>query len=79
MNTWKYHRQHVNRHTDGIKNVFKDLIFYFLFFPDRVSLYSPGCPGTQCVNQGGLELMACSTLLDCGTVDSKDCVIIWMR
>jgi hypothetical protein len=26
------------------------------FFPDRVSLYSPGCPGTHFVDQVGLEL-----------------------
>ena len=25
-------------------------------FPDRVSLYSPGCLGTQSVDQAGLEL-----------------------
>jgi hypothetical protein len=34
--------------------------FYFLFggggFRDRVSLYSPGCPGTHSVDQAGLEL-----------------------
>jgi hypothetical protein len=28
----------------------------FLVFPDRVSLYSPGCPGTHFVDQAGLEL-----------------------
>jgi hypothetical protein len=29
----------------------------FLFFSrDRVSLYSPGCPGTHFVDQAGLEL-----------------------
>jgi hypothetical protein len=28
----------------------------FLFFQDRVSLYSPGCPGTHYVDQAGLEL-----------------------
>jgi hypothetical protein len=28
----------------------------FFFFRDRVSLYSPGCPGTHSVNQAGLEL-----------------------
>jgi hypothetical protein len=28
----------------------------FLFFRDRVSLYSPGCPGTHFVDQAGLEL-----------------------
>jgi hypothetical protein len=31
--------------------------FVCLFvFQDRVSLYSPGCPGTQFVDQAGLEL-----------------------
>ena len=28
----------------------------FLFFPDRVSWYSPGCPRTHSVAQAGLEL-----------------------
>jgi hypothetical protein len=38
------------------------LVFFFLFcfvfliFRDRVSLYSPGCPGTHSVDQAGLEL-----------------------
>jgi hypothetical protein len=31
-------------------------VFCFLFFQDRVSLYSPGCPGTHFVDQAGLEL-----------------------
>jgi hypothetical protein len=36
--------------------------FFFLFvclfvFRDRVSLYSPGCPGTHCVDQAGLKLL----------------------
>jgi hypothetical protein len=30
--------------------------FFFLVFQDRVSLYSPGCPGTYFVDQAGLEL-----------------------
>jgi hypothetical protein len=30
--------------------------FVVLFFWDRVSLYSPGCPGTHFVDQAGLEL-----------------------
>jgi hypothetical protein len=30
--------------------------FLFLFFQDRVSLCSPGCPGTHSVDQGGFEL-----------------------
>jgi hypothetical protein len=29
---------------------------YILVFQDRVSLYSPGCPGTHFVDQAGLEL-----------------------
>jgi hypothetical protein len=28
----------------------------FCFFQDRVSLYSPGCPGTHSVDQAGLKL-----------------------
>jgi hypothetical protein len=28
---------------------------YFFVFRDRVSLYSPGCPGTHFVDQAGLE------------------------
>jgi hypothetical protein len=31
-------------------------IFYFLVFRDRVSLCSPGCPGTHFVDEAGLEL-----------------------
>jgi hypothetical protein len=33
-----------------------DFFFLFWFFRDRVSLYSPGCPGTHFVDQAGLEL-----------------------
>jgi hypothetical protein len=32
------------------------MIFFCLFFRDRVSLYSPGCPGTYFVDQAVLEL-----------------------
>jgi hypothetical protein len=32
------------------------LLLLFLVFQDRVSLYSPGCPGTHFVDQAGLEL-----------------------
>jgi hypothetical protein len=31
-------------------------LFLFLFFRNRVSLYSPGCPGTHYVDEAGLEL-----------------------
>jgi hypothetical protein len=31
-------------------------LFFVLVFRDRVSLYSPGCPGTHSVDQAGLEL-----------------------
>jgi hypothetical protein len=32
------------------------LFFCFVLFQDRVSLCSPGCPGTHSVDQAGLEL-----------------------
>jgi hypothetical protein len=32
------------------------VLFCFLFFRDRVSLYSLGCPGTHFVDQAGLKL-----------------------
>jgi hypothetical protein len=32
------------------------LFFFFFFFKDRVSLCSPGCPGTHSVDQVGLKL-----------------------
>jgi hypothetical protein len=31
-------------------------VFVFLFFQDRVSLYSPSCPGTHFVDQACLKL-----------------------
>jgi hypothetical protein len=43
--------------------------FFFLVFRDRVSLYSPGCPGTHAVDQAGLELRnppACLCLSSAG-------------
>jgi hypothetical protein len=33
------------------------LVWFGLVFRDRVSLYSPGCPGTHSVDQAGLELI----------------------
>jgi hypothetical protein len=32
------------------------VFFFFLVFRDRVSLYSPGCPGTHSLDQAGFEL-----------------------
>jgi hypothetical protein len=32
------------------------LLLLLHIFRDRVSLYSPGCPGTHFVDQAGLEL-----------------------
>jgi hypothetical protein len=32
------------------------LLLFFFFLRDRISLYSPGCPGTHSVDQAGLEL-----------------------
>jgi hypothetical protein len=35
----------------------KATLFVFVFvFQDRVSLYSPGCPGAHSVDQAGLKL-----------------------
>jgi hypothetical protein len=36
--------------------LFSFFFFFFLVFRDRVSLCSPGCPGTYFVDQAGLEL-----------------------
>jgi hypothetical protein len=36
--------------------VFCFVFCFFLFFQDRVSLYSPGCLGAHFVDQAGLEL-----------------------
>jgi hypothetical protein len=35
---------------------FSILFFYLFIFRDRVSLCSPGCPGTHSIDQAGLEL-----------------------
>jgi hypothetical protein len=38
------------------KSFFVVVGFFVFVFVDRVSLYSPGCPGTHFVDQAGLEL-----------------------
>jgi hypothetical protein len=52
---------------------------FFFVFRDRVSLYSPGCPGTHSVDQAGLELRnppACASqvlrLKACATMPSMN-------
>jgi hypothetical protein len=48
------------RTTQNGPQMFSFLFFFFggggCFFQDRVSLYSPGCPGTHFVDQAGLQL-----------------------
>jgi hypothetical protein len=46
----------MQRPNDIIKNIPFFFFFFFLVFQDRVSLYSPGWPGTHSVDQAGLEL-----------------------
>jgi hypothetical protein len=44
-----------------------DWLIDWLFFWDRVSLYSPGCPGTHFVDQAGIKLRsACLCLPSAG-------------
>jgi hypothetical protein len=35
---------------------YNDMINFFVLFPDRVSLCSPGCPGTRSAEQASPEL-----------------------
>ena len=64
-------------------------LFVCLVFPDRVSLYSSGCPGTLSVDQARLELRdlsasasqmlglkTCGTWLQLSLWDSSFCVLI---
>ena len=39
-----------------LKVVLFSFVFSFFFFQDKVSLCSPGCPGTHSVDQADLEL-----------------------
>jgi hypothetical protein len=47
---------HIHTHKFWFCFCFVCLVGWFLVFRDRVSLYSPGCPGTHFVDQAGLEL-----------------------
>jgi hypothetical protein len=53
---WKeVHKQTADSAYELIK--LKGYIYIYIgFFRDRVSLYSPGCPGAHFVDQAGLEL-----------------------
>jgi hypothetical protein len=80
---------HDGRGVDSGKPIFCLFVFFvfvFVFvFPDRVSLYSPGCPGTHSVDQAGLEfrnppasacrvlgLKECATMPGSGNLFLKD-------
>jgi hypothetical protein len=45
----------MNIHTFSLSTS-PSFIYLFIFYQDRVSLCSPGCPGTHSVNQAGLKL-----------------------
>ena len=46
-----------HRHWSPLSNLLLIGVLLFCFvFRDRVSLYSPGCPGTHSVDQAGLKL-----------------------
>jgi hypothetical protein len=57
--------------------------FFFLVFRDRVSLYSPGCPGTHFVDQAGCELRnppaSASRVLGGLYQCSLKCTVAWGR
>jgi hypothetical protein len=49
-NLWFYYHEHNSFVVVAV------VVSLFVFFRDRVSLYSHGCPGTHFVDQAGLEL-----------------------
>jgi hypothetical protein len=51
--------------------------FGWLVFWDRVSLYSPGCPGTHFVDQTGLELRNLLRLKVCATMPGSSFSILF--
>jgi hypothetical protein len=55
-NKTNYHNVKVYGPHMSKKGIVTFLFVCFLFFRDRVSLCSPGCPGTHFVDQAGLEL-----------------------
>ena len=48
------------------KPVFQASIIFFFFSRDRVSLGSPGCPGTHSVDQAGFKKSTCLCLSSAG-------------
>ena len=61
---WNCVSGYVGNLTPSRTSILNSLISFFFFFffvvvvvfQDRVSLHSPGCPGTHFVDQAGLEL-----------------------
>ena len=49
-------RKERNEKRNKIIGCFLFVCLFVLYFQDQVSLYSPSCPGTQVVDQAGLEL-----------------------
>jgi hypothetical protein len=56
---------------------------FFLIFQDKVSLYSPGCPGTHSVDQAGLELRnppaSASRVLGLKACDTTPSVCVFLK
>jgi hypothetical protein len=53
---WSNPVSHTKQKHNHITGHILGFFLFFVFFPDRVSLCSPGCPGTHSVDQAGLEL-----------------------
>jgi hypothetical protein len=51
---WPILKQYIQKYSIFLR--FFCFVLFFLFFRDRVSLCSPGCPGTHSVDQAGLKL-----------------------
>jgi hypothetical protein len=53
---WTCSSEYIYETQVGLIFIFIFIFIFFLVFRDRVSLRSPGCPGTHFVDQAGLEL-----------------------
>jgi hypothetical protein len=54
----------IHKHTCKQKFKQTQIIFFFCVSSDRMSLCSPGCPGTHSVDQAGLKLKRVTCLCD---------------